>query len=381
MKQKKNGCRPFILYPRQSIAGVRQCVRENFGSIKYELPFLNALCVEIPEEKVGAIRTNQRIAMMSEDIEVSKLPVRAASRQPAGRSSSSLLSRQPAPAPSGGEGVCLAVIDTGVAPHYDLIRPFNRILHFKDFVNGRKQPYDDDGHGTHVAGIAVRNGYASGGTYRGTAPGAALVSLKALDEDGNGNASDILAAMQWIYDNHQRYHIRVVNLSLGVEVSARNQIDPLAIGANALVCAGLCVVAAAGNSGPEKKSVTSPGVSPLVLTVGSCDRNGTIPRFSSRGPTPAGQVKPDVVAPGVDIVSLSAENPKSYLAQTGTSMSSPYVAGLALDYCARCPGAHPLEVKDALMNLAQPLEGADKNEQGCGALIAREVSSPAASTA
>lgn len=361
MKQKKYGCHPFILYPRKSIASVRQCVLENFGSIKYELPFLNALCVEIPQEKVGVIRTNQRIAMMSEDIEVSKLPVKTAS------------CRRPSPSPAcsfrrGGEGVCLAVIDTGVAPHYDLIRPFNRILHFEDFVNGRKQPYDDDGHGTHVAGIAVGNGYSSGGQYCGTAPGAALVSLKALDGEGNGNASDILAAMQWIYENHQHYHIRVVNLSLGVASSEHAQIDPLVIGANALVCAGLCVVAAAGNSGPERKSITSPGTSPLVLTVGSCDQKGDIPRFSSRGPAPAGEIKPDVVAPGVDILSLSAENPKSYIAQTGTSMSSPYVAGLALDYCAHCPDAHPMEIKSALLGSARPIEGISKNDQGCGVL-------------
>lgn len=372
MKQKKHGSRPFILYPRQSIDSVRQCVLENFGSIKYELPFLNALCVEIPEEKVGAIRTSQRIAMMSEDIEVSKLPVETASCQRPFHSPAYVPCRR-------GEGVCLAVIDTGVAPHYDLIRPFNRILHFEDFVNGQKQPYDDDGHGTHVAGIAVGNGYSSGGKYCGTAPGAALVSLKALDGEGNGNASDILAAMQWIYENHRRYHIRVVNLSLGVASSERAQIDPLVIGANALVCAGLCVVAAAGNSGPERKSITSPGTSPLVLTVGSCDQKGSIPTFSSRGPAPAGQVKPDVVAPGVDILSLAAQNPKSYIAQTGTSMSSPYVAGLALDYCARCPGAHPLEIKSALMSLAQPLQGIGENDQGCGVLSAEALPTKASS--
>ncbi len=361
MKQKSGSRCPFILYPRKNIESIRQCILENFGSIKYELPFLNALCVEIPEEKVGEIRTNQRIAMMSEDIEVSKLPVQAVSGQQPQSMGSPAGSR-------GGEGVCLAIIDTGVAPHYDLIRPFNRILHFEDFVNGRTKPYDDDGHGTHVAGIALGNGYASGGRYCGTAPGAALVALKALDGEGNGSASDILAAMQWIYDNHRRYHIRVVNLSLGVSPSDHAQIDPLVIGANALVCEGLCVVAAAGNSGPGKKSITSPGISPLVLTVGSCDREGNISHFSSRGPAPAGQIKPDVVAPGVDILSLAARNPKSYIAQTGTSMSSPCVAGLALDYCARHPQAHPLEVKKALMKRAFPLKDAGINEQGCGAL-------------
>lgn len=365
MKQQSGRRLPFILYPRQSIEDVRQCVLENFGHIKYELPFLNALCVEIPEEKVPSIRTNKRIAMMSEDIEVSKLPV---SESPKGRVRSGFANRGLPSLKAAGAGTCLAVIDTGVSPHYDLVRPFNRILCFKDFVNGRALPYDDDGHGTHVAGIAAGNGYASGGKFRGSAPGAALVALKALDNEGNGTASDILAAMQWIYDHHRLYNIRVVNLSLGVAPSAYDQIDPLVIGANALVCIGLCVVVAAGNSGPEKHSITSPGISPLVLTVGSCDNQGNVPSFSSRGPAPAGQMKPDVVAPGVDIVSLSAENPKQYLAQTGTSMSSPCVAGLAADYCALHPGAHPLEVKAALMKLACPLDGVESYKQGCGRL-------------
>ncbi|MCQ4637499.1 S8 family peptidase [Anaerovorax odorimutans] len=360
MEQKQGRNCPFILYPRQDIEDIRSCVLENFGRIKYELPFLNALCVEIPEERVQTMKTNRRVAMMSEDAEVSKLPIQSGPprNSPLGCRRRSRMR---------GDGVAVAIIDTGVAPHYDLIRPFNRILYFKDFVNGKKLPYDDDGHGTHVAGIALGNGYSSG-KFLGTAPGAALVSLKALDREGNGSASDILAAMQWIYDNHRRYNIRVVNLSLGIAASPGTQLDPLVLGANALVCAGLCVVAAAGNSGPEKRTITSPGTSPLVLTVGSCDNENSVPDFSSRGPSPAGLPKPDVLAPGVDIISLSAENPKGYLSQTGTSMSAPYVAGLAAVYCAKYPQAHPLEVKSALIEAAQPIKKADRNTQGRGRL-------------
>lgn len=361
MKQKEGCVAPFILYPRQNIGEVRQCVLENFGRIKYELPFINALCVEIPKERVHRIRTNRRIASMSEDIRVSKLPTKAGAppliRRP-------WLRRVP---PCSGEGVSVAVIDTGTAPHYDLIRPFNRIRCFRDFVNGRKMPYDDDGHGTHVSGIALGNGYVSG-RYAGTAPGAALVSLKALDREGNGNASDILAAMQWVYDHHLLYNIRVVNLSLGILPFEKAEIDPLVLGSNALVYAGVCVVAAAGNSGPSKGSITSPGISPLVLTVGSCDAEGRVPDFSSRGPAPDGYSKPDLIAPGVDIVSLSAHNLKGYIAQTGTSMSAPYAAGLAAAFCSCCPSLNPLEIKQALMEAAQPLEKTSRNIQGCGLL-------------
>lgn len=361
MKENHGRIRPFILYPRQAIEDVRQCVLENFGFIKYELPFLNALCVEIPEERVETLKTNRRIAAMSKDIQVSKLstgkPVLTRVRlTPENKGF------------NGGEGVSIAVIDTGVAPHCDLIRPFNRILTFIDFVNGKILPYDDDGHGTHVSGIALGNGYSSG-KHHGTAPGAALVSLKALDGEGNGNASDILAAMQWIYDNHKRYNIKVVNLSLGILPSEHSQVDPLVLGANVLVKDGLCVIAAAGNSGPERKSITSPGVSPLVLTVGSCDEHDKIPDFSSRGPAPAGEIKPDLVAPGVDIVSLSSKDLKGYVTHSGTSMSAPYVAGLAAKYYASHPNASPMEVKQALLCRAQPIKKEDPNTQGCGVLL------------
>lgn len=362
MNEKQGQVCPFILYPRQNIEDIHQCVLENYGKIKYELPFINALCVDIPKEKVQTIKTNRRVAMMSEDIQVSKLAMPTQSFRSA--------SRQPAPSMvSKGKGVSIAVIDTGVAPHYDLIRPLNRIRAFQDFVNGRIRPYDDDGHGTHVAGIALGNGYVSGAkAHQGTAPGADLVALKALDQEGNGNASNILAAMQWIYDNHKHYNIKVVNLSLGIRPSEGYQIDPLMLGANELVHAGICVVAAAGNSGPERETITSPGISPLVITVGSCDHHNHVPDFSSRGPTPAGQIKPDVVAPGVDIVSLSAQSPKGYVAQSGTSMSAPYVAGLAACYCAEHPKAHPFDVKRFLLRSASPIKKADPNAQGCGLL-------------
>lgn len=362
MNEKQGRVCPFILYPKQNIEDIHQCVLENYGKIKYELPFINALCVDIPEKKVQTIKTNRRVAMMAEDIQVSKLSIPTQSLRRA--------SYQAAPAmASKGKGVSIAVIDTGVAPHYDLIRPINRIRAFQDFVNGKSRPYDDDGHGTHVAGIALGNGYASGSkAHQGTAPGADLVALKALDQEGNGNASNILAAMQWIYDNYKHYNIKVVNLSLGIRPSDESQIDPLMLGANELVHAGVCVVAAAGNSGPGRKTITSPGISPLVITVGSCDSHRHVPDFSSRGPTPAGQIKPDVVAPGVDIVSLSSQNPKGYISQSGTSMSAPYVAGLAACYCAEHPKAHPFEVKRSLLRSALPIKKTDPNTQGCGLL-------------
>lgn len=358
MKQKT---RPFILYPKKHIEDVRDCVLENYGYIKYELPFLNALCVEIPEQRISTIRANRRIAMMSEDALVSKLS------EDQETDFSQQKTRKPLRS-SKGEGVGIAVIDTGVAPHYDLIKPFNRILCFKDFVNKRETPYDDDGHGTHVAGIALGSGFVSN-ECTGSAPMAGLVALKALDSEGNGNASDILAAMQWIYEHHKDYNIRVVNLSLGVTPSKDLLVDPLVLGANALVCAGICVVTAAGNSGPGRGTITSPGTSPLVITVGSCDDQGAIASFSSRGPTASGKIKPDFLAPGVEISSLSAENPKTYISQTGTSMSAPFVSGIIANYCCLHPKTQPSAMKKILINYANPIKKTDRNTQGYGLLF------------
>lgn len=380
MNEKRGQTCPFLLYPRQNIEDVYECILENYGTIKYEFPFINALCVEIPEEKVQTMKTNHRIATMAEDIQVSKLtdPIQSNQLGQSILSAKSTQSIQPLhntsqrfalKGTSRGKGVSIAVIDTGVAPHYDLIRPLNRIRAFQDFVNGKGIPYDDDGHGTHVSGIALGNGYVSGlREYQGTAPNADLVALKALDRVGNGNASNILAAMQWIYDNHKHYNIKVVNLSLGIRPSGQRQIDPLALGANKLVHTGICVVTAAGNSGPQWRTITSPGISPLVITVGSYDHHHHVPDFSSRGPAPAGHIKPDVVAPGVDIISLSAQNPKEYVMHSGTSMSAPYVAGLAACYCAEHPKARPLDVKRSLLRSASPIKRTNPNIQGYGML-------------
>ena len=175
--------------------------------------------------------------------------------------------------------------------------------------------------------------------------------------------------MQWIYDHRLQYNIRVLNLSLGVTASDPSTIDPLVLGAEALTAAGICVVAAAGNSGPSRGSITSPAVSPYVLAVGSCDDRGRVPDFSSRGPALSGLCKPDLVTPGVDIVSLSSRDPKGYLSQSGTSMSAPYAAGIAACYCACHPKAQPFEIQKALIHQAVPLKHAGEMMQGHGALL------------
>lgn len=400
MKDSK-GTMPVIIYSKKNINQIRQCVFENYGKIKYELPFINALCVEVPIRKLSSIKCNTNISLISMDAEVSKLPVETTSvlTDPfsfIGKKNvkNRKLRKSVFSGSLCGEGVTIAIIDTGISPHYDIVKPVNRIVAFKDFVNNSIIPYDDDGHGTHVAGLAAGNGYMFGGTTivetirsmfpetacslicMGTAPKANIAALKALDNEGNGNTSDILAAMQWVADNHQKYNIRVLNLSLGIDATSFDMdgdglddvADPLVLGANALVNMGISIVVAAGNSGPKAGSITSPGTSPAVITVGSINSNGEVPDFSSRGPTATGAIKPDLLAPGMDVLSLDASTNKRYLRQSGTSMSAPAVAGAAACLHAANPKLTPAQVKAYLMRIAIPQEKADLNAQGAGLL-------------
>ena len=184
---------------------------------------------------------------------------------------------------------------------------------------------DDYGHGTHVAGIIAGSGYDSDGRRTGVAPGAKLLGLKVLDGEGHGYVSDVIAAIDYAISVRSTYNVRVINLSVASGVFESYWHDPLTLAARRAVDAGIVVVAAAGNLGldsngrPQSGGITSPGNAPWVLTVGASSHQGTARRsddivgnFSSHGPTWIDfAAKPDIVAPGVGIESLS--DPRSTL--------------------------------------------------------------------
>ncbi|MDD2189754.1 MAG: S8 family peptidase [Eubacteriales bacterium] len=366
---------PVIIYLKCTINEIRDCIIENYGQIKYELPFINAVSVEIPKEKIDKLAKNNMIGSISEDAIVSKTPIFPEARSVRATCENFEEDMERIfGSTERGKGVGVAVIDTGVAPHYDLIKPNNRITAFKDLLANKEMPYDDDGHGTHVAGIIAGNGYTSC-KYTGTAPCANIIAIKALDDSGNGTESDILAALQWIVNNGSLYNIRVINLSLGIKVESPSDADPLVKGANAAVQCGYSVVTAAGNNGPGRFTINSPGISPMVITVGAadmtrCDEDGeiTVARFSSRGPTFSGDAKPDLLAPGVEVYSLDGKNLKGYAVQSGTSMAAPVVSGVAACLYAINPCLTPAQVKKILLRDALPLSKEDRNAQGCGLL-------------
>ncbi|MBR6779208.1 MAG: S8 family serine peptidase [Clostridia bacterium] len=252
-----------------------------------------------------------------------------------------------------GQGQTICFIDTGIVPHFDFIFPTNRIVKFIDLINKQKHPYDDNGHGTFVSGIACGAGILSK-TNIGFAPKSKIISIKALSKSGDSNSNTILDAMQWVYENHKAYNIGVVCMSFGAD--SEENIDPLSKGAEALWKRGIVVVAAAGNSGPNKQTIKSPGNNPNIITVGALDvSNMTIADFSSRGPTIYGH-KPDLLAPAVDIVSCSnTTNP--YTTMSGTSVATPIVAGICADIKSKYPNMTNVEIKNFLLEHCTKITG------------------------
>lgn len=249
-----------------------------------------------------------------------------------------------------GQGVTIAVIDTGCSPHIDLTLGKNRVAKFVSILNEEeKTMYDDNGHGTFVCGVLAGNGLHSGGKYKGIAPKSDVVIIKALNKDGETQAFNILSAMQWVYEHHQEYNIRVVCMSFGSTPLNKN--DPLITGAKVLWDAGIVVVCAGGNDGPQENSIKAPGACENVITVGSVQVvNGQfeVASFSSRGPI-YNVMKPDVVAPGVDIHSIS-NRLDYYTTMSGTSVSTPMVAGVVALLLCKDKTLTPNKIKHIILH-------------------------------
>lgn len=252
-----------------------------------------------------------------------------------------------------GKGITAAILDSGIVHHIDFE---DRILAFADFVSGETQPYDDNGHGTHIAGILAGSGRKSKGKYQGIAPGCSLVVGKVLNRRGSGNLSDILNGIRWCMDHRKMYNIRIINISVGMMKGSRPQMEERLIQmAQEAWDAGMVVVCAAGNNGPSPGSVTIPGNCKTVITVGAADdAGGRDPKksYSGRGPTKDCIVKPEILAPGTDIVSCNKTG--GYTRKTGTSMAVPVVSGAIALMLEKDPDLTPVEVKLRLYERCVP---------------------------
>ncbi|SCG54994.1 S8 family peptidase [Micromonospora zamorensis] len=274
-----------------------------------------------------------------------------------------------------GRGTTVAVLDTGADfTHPDLV---GRVADRADFTAEGGDAVDHNGHGTHVASTIAGTGAAARGQRRGVAPDAKLVIGKVLDDHGSGADSGIIAGMEWAATRAD-----VINMSLGGSDPDDGN-DPLSLAVDGLSrSTGALFVIAAGNSGG---AISSPGSAASALTVGAVDRNDKLADFSSRGPLVTSNVaKPELVAPGVDIVAARAagtnlQDPidRYYEAISGTSMASPHVAGAAALLAQRHPDWTGAQLKAALVGAADPLSGVDAYAVGAGRLnAARALGGP-----
>ena len=261
-----------------------------------------------------------------------------------------------------GKGIGVCILDTGIYEHIDFT---GRIWAFYDFLAFKRRPYDDNGHGTHVAGLVAGDGTASMGKYRGAAPGCGIIALKVLDRYGNGSQDDVLRALRWIRENRQQYRIRVVNISVGTTCNSKRNHARLLESVEQLWDEGVVVVTAAGNQGPRPGSITAPGSSKKVITVGSSDLLEGRSAISGRGPTAECVCKPDIVAPGNKIMSCVPGKPYSYGVKSGTSMSTPLVTGAIACALEKNPALTNTDIKTMLMNSAEDM-GLPQNLQGWG---------------
>lgn len=264
-----------------------------------------------------------------------------------------------------GKGISVAVLDTGIdTSHPDLA---GQVAGAKNFT---EEPDEDlVGHGTHVASTIAGTAAASSGKYRGVAPDAKLYDGK-ICEQGGCPESAILAGMDWAANE---VTAKVVNLSLGGTDTP--EVDPLEEAVNRLTAqSGTLFVIAAGNDGPGESTVGSPGSADAALTVGAVDKQDKLADFSSRGPRVGdGAVKPDVTAPGVDIVAAKATKSvigdpvgDQYLMLSGTSMATPHTAGAAALLAQEHPDWKAGDLKAALMASAKPAADQTAFEQGAG---------------
>ncbi len=283
-----------------------------------------------------------------------------------------------------GRGVTIAVVDSGLWEHANLMNDTsgeNRVVARYDALTDVEgsEVVDDSGHGTHMTSIiahsgeTIRDGRPTG-AFKGVAPDATLVAVKVLDREGLAHVLEIVRAIQWVVDNREKYDIRILNLSFAQKPRWPYWNDPVDQAALRAWAAGIAVVAAAGNDGPDVETIGSPGNLPYAITVGAVTDSWTphtrsddyIPDFSSRGPTPSGHVKPDVVALGGHMTGLinpdsaiAKEQPEDILrtgefVSTGSSQATALVSGILALLLQLEPDLAPDDLKCKLISSAEP---------------------------
>ena len=381
--------------PAPALAGY---ISQLGGKITKELAIINALVAELPAQKVAALAAAPGVRWVSlnapvvvngclECVNTTNLQntyVRAVNADKVWNRSPYLQ----------GKNITVAVVDSGIYESADLAtvdaKSTSRVIARERFSKGASSKVDQYGHGTHIAGVIAGNGVQSNGTYIGIAPGVNLVNVKVTDETGMAMEADVVAGLQWILDNQKTYQIRVVNLSLNSSTWQSYHTSPLAAACEILWFNGIVVVVSAGNNGSA--TLYPPANDPFVITVGAVDDRGTdtlsddqIAAFSAYGTTSDGITKPELVAPGRNLVSLLTNTKKllakehpthvvttpygDFFRMSGTSVAAPVVAGAVALLLQAEPDLTPDQVKFRLMATAnKQWLGYERQRAGAGYL-------------
>jgi serine protease AprX len=364
-------------------------VRSLGGHVTHELPIVDGFSAVVPGAAVADLARSPAVLRVWGDgqVRMNTVDMSQYDTYPINTVWQTSINLLDALTKSLGLGVGVAQIDTGVVPVPDLV---NQVSYRADFTP-EHDGLDRYGHGTHMAGIIVGDGTASNGKYKGVAPGARLISVKVAGFDGSTDVSVVIAGMQWVLTHEIPLNIKVLNLSFGTDGVQPYSVDPLDFAVEQLWRAGITVVVSAGNRGPNAGTIDKPADDPYVVTVGAVDNKGTttpyddvVAPFSGVGPTHDGLAKPDIVAPGISIVSLRDPNstidqlhPKarvgtSYFKGTGTSQATAIVSGIVALMDQVDPLLTPDEVKGVLMRTATRLAtqpGSGAGEVNAGAAV------------
>jgi serine protease AprX len=355
--------------------------RELGGTITHELPIIGAFSARVPGRSLVPLMASSSVLKVWSDgrVRMTRVDMSQYDSWAPNTVWRSVIQLPQVGNKYDGSGVTVAILDTGVIHSPDL---GSRVLARVDFTPDH-DGLDRFGHGTHMAGIIAGDGTSSAGRWMGVAPGANLVSVKVAGADGSTDVSVVIAGLQWVYSYRAQYGIKVLNLSFGTDSRQSYLVDPLNYAVEQLWFAGVLVVVAAGNRGPDTGTINKPADDPFVLTVGAASVHDSADRtddaataFSSRGPTQDGVVKPDMIAPGVSLVSLrapgstidlahpSARVEDLYFKGTGTSQAAGVTSGVAARLYQQDPTLTPDVVKNILMRAAykgiKTLSGAGK---------------------
>ena len=311
--------------------------------VKANYQFLDSALLELESGEVGAVDRKPFVERVGPNYRVKAMLSDSRPQINADFTGSSLYN---------GSNVSIAVMDSGISSH-----PSIDVMERADFTGDGEG--DQNGHGTHVAGIVV----SKHPRYQGVAPGSDVYDVKVLDSEGTGKGSDMLSGLNYVVKND----IDVAVLSLGSLVETCNGRDILSRAVDQASRTGAVIVVAAGNQGPEERTMTSPGCSREAITVGATDKTGRMAPYSSRGLTADGRVKPDVVAPGSNIASANID--EGFIRRSGTSMAAPHVAGQAAILLSS--GQNSETVKRTIINSSTDI-GYPQRSQGAGMINIQE---------